>query len=441
MATYYVWSGATGSGTGADWTNAFTTMETADGSLTNADICYVAHDHVELGTVAKTLTFPNTPGLRVICVDRTTGDLVTTHSAQIGIGSANVALFVNGCAYFYGIEWVASNTSNASCDLNFGNNTSVNSVQIHERCYLWNRSANVGAEIIFGATSSANSDDQYFELRDCELRVTATATELTIRNSRVVIHNLSLNSFSAIPAELFANSTGQTYILQVYDSDLSFANTLQRVSTTGTPTVAEFYRCILKSTYSIYASNPTTLASAETYLIDCTTDAPADIPFLYANGNGVLLLDSAIYYTGTPSGVSWLITTTSNCSRENPFYTPWIEWLDPPTTSITPRFEVLRNLSSSAWNDDQISAEFRITGTATAPRAVIYTDAPARNVAGTAQATGAGNSEWTGASGSAWSGKLDSGAAVTHDGGGSLTGRVVVTTQVVSLRVDPYIRT
>ena len=58
MAIYYVYSGAAGAGTGADWANAYTTLTTAVSGKAAGDVFYIAHDHAEstAGRVTITVT-------------------------------------------------------------------------------------------------------------------------------------------------------------------------------------------------------------------------------------------------------------------------------------------------------------------------------------------------------------------------------------------------
>jgi hypothetical protein len=110
MANWYVWSGATGTGDGTSWTNAFTllTSATANAAAAAGDTYFVAHDHVE-NNPATSLDFKGTANVpdRVFCVDRggsvppVDADLRTTAvinlTATVNVGSSGA---VN---YFYGI--------------------------------------------------------------------------------------------------------------------------------------------------------------------------------------------------------------------------------------------------------------------------------------------------------------------------------------------------
>lgn len=72
MANHYVWSGATGGATGADWADAYLTLAAAATGSVAGDTFYVAHDHAETQASAMTITFPGTEASpnRVYCVDR-----------------------------------------------------------------------------------------------------------------------------------------------------------------------------------------------------------------------------------------------------------------------------------------------------------------------------------------------------------------------------------
>ena len=71
MPHVYVDSNAGGSGTGADWANAYTTIGAALTAKAAGDNFWVAHNHAETAAGAKTLTSPGTSAApcTIICVD------------------------------------------------------------------------------------------------------------------------------------------------------------------------------------------------------------------------------------------------------------------------------------------------------------------------------------------------------------------------------------
>jgi hypothetical protein len=116
------------------------------------------------------------------------------------------------------------------------------------------------------------------------------------------------------------------------------------------------------------------------------------------------------------------------------------------TSGITPRFEILRDGSATAYTDAQVWGEFSAKVTSGSTQATFYNDrqALADWAAGTTasdQAAGAGLGSWTGESGTAWSGKVDSGSTITPAENGHIRGRVVVGVASSTFYVNPQIET
>src|SRR5580765_8501680 len=109
MASYYVWSGATGTGSGATWANAYTTLTLAFASKLAGDVFYVAHDHAESTGATITLTTAGTIAnpAKVICVSRSgsvppvSADRRAT--AQVATGAGSFHLQFVGSTHYDGI--------------------------------------------------------------------------------------------------------------------------------------------------------------------------------------------------------------------------------------------------------------------------------------------------------------------------------------------------
>jgi hypothetical protein len=147
----------------------------------------------------------------------------------------------------------------------------------------------------------------------------------------------------------------------------------------------------------------------------------------------------AVYITAGPTEQSWKIVTTSLCSPTLPFMTPWIDWYNTGTSSITPRIEVLRTDSTTALTDAQIHGEWTARVTSGSVVSTWYSD-QAQGATGTAQATGVGTGSWTGAGGTAWSGKLEPPSAITPAAACRLRGRIVVEAASTTVYADQLIR-
>src|SRR5580765_4027333 len=107
MAVYYVWSGATGTGTGASWANAFTTLTTAFVTEAAGDTLYVAHDHAESSASAVTLTSSGTTTAwtKVICVNRagSVPPVASDRMATAQTTSTGANIVCNGFTHYDGI--------------------------------------------------------------------------------------------------------------------------------------------------------------------------------------------------------------------------------------------------------------------------------------------------------------------------------------------------
>ena len=111
---FYVWSGATGAGTGASWVDAATSISGAFG-VPAGDTVYIASDHVEPwnGPGDLRLIFTNsTPDnyVRIISSDRTSGTPPTTYArgAQISAGTFTMqagghAIYIGCIMQFFGL--------------------------------------------------------------------------------------------------------------------------------------------------------------------------------------------------------------------------------------------------------------------------------------------------------------------------------------------------
>lgn len=142
MANRYVWSGATGTGAGTSWTDAYTTLAAAATASGGGDVIRVAHDHAEANAAAAdvALNFATNAATvtYVVCVDRTT-DLpaetatyaVTTNFA-LAVGSGSNVVY--GIIAFYGINFSIGAGATAK-NIRLGSSGNFNAQKlIAERC-------------------------------------------------------------------------------------------------------------------------------------------------------------------------------------------------------------------------------------------------------------------------------------------------------------------
>jgi hypothetical protein len=156
---------------------------------------------------------------------------------------------------------------------------------------------------------------------------------------------------------------------------------------------------------------------------------------------------STSIYTGTAStdygtSLSWVVASSANSTFYKPYVSPWIDVYHDGTSAITPSVEVVRDGSATAYQDDEIWAEWSYQGTTGSTRASFVNDRMA--ILGTAanQATGAlGASDWTGEGGTAWFGKLTPTSTITPAEIGHLRVRIYVGEASTTVYVDPQHRT
>ena len=170
MPTYYVWSGATGSGTGATWANAYTTLTTAFSGHAAGDTYYVAHDHAENSTTAAlilnglgTLVAPT----RILCVNRagsvppvsadlrTTATVSTTGAFAITLGGPT-----SGSHYWYGIDFRSGGAANLA-NITVGN--SASQFFVLESCKFTLNNTSASSRFNLGGATSGYE----FTFRNC----------------------------------------------------------------------------------------------------------------------------------------------------------------------------------------------------------------------------------------------------------------------------------
>jgi hypothetical protein len=188
------------------------------------------------------------------------------------------------------------------------------------------------------------------------------------------------------------------------------------------------------------------LAECEVYLYNCMS-GDTHYGFAHYNPFGQTVVDTSIYasdgaeYNLTGTKYSWRIDTTSVCTMYHPYVSPWIHQHHEGTSAITPYLEILRDGSTTAYQDDEVWAEFSYQGTTGFPLGVFVNDRMTLLGTPANQAAGVGTSGWTGEAGSAWSGKLATNATITPAEIGNLSARVCVGEPSTTVYVDPQIRT
>lgn len=440
MTIYYVDSTATGgANTGGTWVNAFLTFaQGVTAATTEGDQIFVSHAHSESLSADTTYTFAAV-GLQVFCVNSGTGTLATT--GLIGAQATSYAITFAGGAklYIYGLTIQLSGSSSKNMSLLLGDGCHVE----YESCKF---TMNTGASSQFHLGLSSANANSYVKMINCTIKYGATGQTSLIR-TRVDFVGCTIDPAGSTLTTWLAWTSAVQTVLNFHGCDLSALTGTLIGNNTGGQCWAEFSNCKLGSGVTVVAAAATVLnkGNSQAILFNC---AVGDEHFHIAHYDalGSTTVSSAIYantgakYDGT-NGCSWKITTTANCTFFAPYVSPWFERYHAATAAITPRVEILRDASATAYQDDEVWAEFSYQGTSGSPLATIVRDRMTPLGTPANQGSSAlGASDWTGENATAWFGKLEPLAAITPAEIGMLGARICVGEPSITVYVDPTIR-
>lgn len=448
MATYFVASGGSNTSPYDTWAKAATSLATALAAATTAgDVVVIQYNAVPSGdsAIAADTTYTFAANISLISASNDGGSAYTPTAMDgttnfIGSSSASWHIATAGAdraCYIYGIAFRIAGSGAKEIRVQTGIGQSCT----WDTCYFWSGTSG-SSQIVL-----TNNFDGHGEFRNCTFRFGAVGTYISV-GSFANLYKCSLSSSGSAPTSgLFNSYSSARGHVSCVGCDWSYV-TGTVVPNAGQHLVVKFDRCIFGTGATLFASqtsNPTQ-ASAEAFFSDCLVGTTR--VWGHYNAAGSTVRETGIYYTSGAAGTeSWKVVTTANASYRMPYQTPWLDLYNTGTSAITPRFEILRDGSTTAYTDAQVWAEFSWKNTASSPLGSgLQNDwqgfaAAAAGTAGTNQAAGAGLGSWTGESGTAWSGKCDSGTSITPTESGYLRGRICVAAASTTLYVDPVIRT
>lgn len=457
MADYFVKASGSDANDGLSWATAKATLHTATtGALAVAtasgDRIYVKYDDAFILTAGTTFTAAN--NIAVIAVsstDYTTGTnwtpaVMDGTTGYIGHTTTSWSITVAGAfkCYFYGLALRTAGAGNVAITLSSpdGNHFEF------ESCYFWSGTTSSSAGIYTG--TGGTGLNFYTKVISCTFRFGHVSQKIFIRSSLDIIGGgISSSSTAITTIFLFdQNSTVSNAVVSGFDMSAAASSaTIDGNSVTGGNALM-LDNCKLPSAWSgtwIATQTSANKSSALLTAFNCSS-GDTHYDFAYADSFGVLTAVTTPYfgtgakYDGT-NAVCWKIVTTANCSYYTPFVSPWIEKYHSGTSAITPYLEILRNDSTTAFNNDEVWGEFSVQATSGSVLPVFKNDRKALEASAASQANGAGLASWTGESGTAWSGKVDSGTSATPAEIGMLRARVCVGATSTTVYVDPFIRT
>lgn len=440
MATYYVNSAAAGTNSGANWTNAYTAFGSAVTAATaSGDVIKVHYTHQENLAANATYTFAN--HVNVVSVDKDASDAQTAmaEGGWIGSNSAGRAITLAGAfkVYLFGVTFRFHGSAGLTV-----NNTDGGHFEL-ESCKLWNSITSNSANHILG-----NTGNSFCRFVDCDFKSARTSGvgDAILFRGNSEFYGCTFVWATTVTGGLFTVST--TSSLDVRFSGCDFSGL--QASTTyfgNNATCASIYtmeRCKLSTSPTLLASQTSApnRGSARLTVLDCES-GDTHLAYQYHDAFGSLVLNTSVYFTTTT--YSWKIDTTANCSYFTPFVAPIFGVYHSGASAITPYVEILRDGSTTAYQNDEVWLQ---AGAKTTPGSTIATLSAdrctlANKLAGTLadQAAGAGTGSWTGEGGTAWSGKIDSGSSLTPAEVGDISAQVCVGEPSITVYVDPVIRT
>jgi hypothetical protein len=397
VASYYVWSGATGTGSGNSWANAFTTLTLAFATEAAGDTLYVAHDHAETSASTLTLTSSGLLGnpTKVVCVNRAgsvppvSADRRAT--AQVTTTGAT-SITINGTTHYDGLIFSAGTGATAT---NLFIALAANTIwQRYDNCSF--RFAGTGASgLQIGPTAAGTS---YIELNNTTFSFAAVSQTIQLVG---LVHwrNTPSAILGTIPNVLILPPTARGGSAELIGVDLSAMGSGKTIVDTNTAQGSSyrFIDCKLNSAVT-KATVPGAPGSPE---IDFIRSGSAGVNYtIYRTRySGVLTEETTIVRTGGASDgttpIAWKIVTTANCTYSLPFECPPIvSWNDVTGSARTATIEGVWGGGAVPFDDD-IWVEVEYLGDASSPQGSFVSDGKADLLA-TAAAQTSSSETWGG---------------------------------------------
>jgi len=445
MATKFVNSAAAGTGTGNDWTNAYTTLGAAITAVVAGDIIKVHYAHTEV--IAGNVTYTPATNIRIVSVDKDNSDAFRAQGASGYIGHTgaqrNIAFTGNAInCYIRGLTLRLDGNFQQQININTGDG----SVYTVEDCLLsMGNPHTLGHYITFGASSTtANTTTK---LINTQWTVGNGYAYILVRG-RLEIEGGGGAAGSSWMSPLFEIDTTNADRGEVYAHGVDFStitsSTLLENSGNG-PMVGVFTQCKFGTSMTLVAGGGANLSESSAVAYDCAV-GDIQVSMWHQNALGSTTVSTSIYaddalgYDLAGNKCSWKVTLNSAALFSTPYRTPWMSVHNEGTLPVTPYLEVLRDGSTTPFTDIELWAELSYKGTSGFTNATIdVSDRAAMTAtAGSNQATGAAS--WTGAGASTWKGNLAPAAAITPAEIGDIAMRVCFVPNTATIYVDPQIR-
>jgi hypothetical protein len=436
MASYYVWSGATGSANGTTWANAYTTLVVAFTGKLAADVFYVAHDHAETTAATINLTTAGTIAslTKVICVnrsgsvppvsaDRRATATVTTSS---NTGSINFA----GYTHYDGIIFFSGGPSGVC---GFGLPSATASIRF-DNCSL--RLVTTGTTSKVWLSNTGGVVATYVEFNNTTVSFAAIQQCIEV-GGLFKWRNTPSAVLGTVPTRLFALLTtrgGEVECIGVDMSALGSGKTIVDAGVGGSNHKLRFIDCKLNASVT-KSSAPVSQGASE---LDFIRVGSAGVNYsVYRHRTGGSLTEelTIVRSGGATDGttpLSWRIDTTANSNYSLPFECPVIAiWND---TTGSAKTATIEGIASALPTDQEIWVELEYLSDASSPIGGFVNDGTPDLLTTPANQTSS-SATW----GGALTGKFKLGVTFTAQQKGWLYCRVKCAKPSSAFYIDPLI--
>jgi hypothetical protein len=439
VANKYCWSGATGTGDGSSWANAYTTLTLAAAGMAAGDDLWVAHDHAETTAGAVTINIPSTDGTtsRVIAVSRAgsvppvAADMVATPTASVTTTGAN-NLNISASSYVYGITFncgTGSSAATLTCNLSAKKG-------VFENCAFKNLTTSTTSSIIPSGTGA------WTDWINCTVEFGNALQGFGTRTGKFRWSNKPTSAAivgATLPTTLVVS---QAAIIADWEwsgldlSALGAGKTLVNPSIQG-PGWLRIVNCKLGASVTV-SSTPAVRTTRGPDLIGCGSTGNVERNERYRQ-QGTLTTETTIVRTGGASDgttpYSWKIVTTANSKREDPFESfEGAIWNDQTGSAKTLTVHVLTDNVTLQDGDCWLEVEY--LGSSATPVTTMANDAPATVLTAAANQPTDSGATWT-TTGLTTPVKQTLDVTFTPQMAGPIRWRVKVAKPSITVYVDP----
>jgi hypothetical protein len=380
MADYYVWSGATGAGTGASWADAYTTLAAALTGATGTGPHNILVDSALSETTSAAAANVNaaTAGatLAILSVNRGGRTTGTGHDGILkgatfsapNTFAMNIGTARSQTLHIEGMVLQANSGTSASNVINIANTANTDVAIMLTNCSITSQGSSSGAIISMGPTGVSNAITPSITIRDTLLttRNNAGGGAISLNNCRVFMIGITHAYAGANKsAQLFTSGTGSRCDVTIQDSDLSGFNSTSGayVLLTNMQGIIRFVNCKLSGTPGLETGTWPSGAGEIDWINADSGDTR--ITYRVSKPQGILTHDATYYRTNGAkmwgAGIGWKLVTLARCSEAEPFVSPFIVRALTTAQSTTFGLELMRGNTTLLTNRQAWMRYDRIT--------------------------------------------------------------------------------